>query len=184
MFMREYETIYILRPDMGEDAQHAVTARVRGVIAAQKGILLYEHLWGKRKLAYEIDKHLKGVYFYLRYLGDPGLTLELERNFKMIESVVKYLTVKIDDRVDVDKRVEEAKAEASDPNRNKPPGELIEESEEAAELRRATARADAAADRGKAKPEASSKDDDDDEDDDDLDDDDAAEEDGDADDDK
>ncbi len=111
MIVREYETIFILRPDLGDDTRNAAIDRIRGVLEKEGGIPLKDISWGKRKLAYEIDKHLKGVYHYLLYLGTPGLTDEIERNFKMMDTVIKYMTVKVNDRVDVDTRKAEVEQE-------------------------------------------------------------------------
>ena len=101
---REYETIYIVRPDAEADALREVNARARRVIEEASGKLLRVENWGKRKLAYEIAKHNKGVYLYWRYLGPPQLVAELERNLRMLDSVLRYLTVKVDENVNVNAR--------------------------------------------------------------------------------
>ncbi len=97
---REYETIFILRPDTPNDTISQINTRVRGVIDGMQGNLLKLDNWGKRKLAYEVHKQLKGVYLYWRYLGGSNLVEELERNLRMIDSVIRYYTVKVG--VDVD----------------------------------------------------------------------------------
>ncbi len=51
-------------------------------------------------MAYKVRGHAKGVFIYMRYLGYPGLVEELERNFRMLDSVLKYQTVKVADEVD------------------------------------------------------------------------------------
>ena len=70
---REYETIYILRPDSTNDVIAQVNQKVRGVIEAGGGNLLKIDNWGKRKLAYEVKKQLKGIYLFFSYLGQAGL---------------------------------------------------------------------------------------------------------------
>ena len=70
---REYETIYILRPDSTSDVIAQVNQKVRGVIEAGGGVLLKIDNWGKRKLAYEVKKQLKGIYLFSSYLGTAGL---------------------------------------------------------------------------------------------------------------
>jgi small subunit ribosomal protein S6 len=97
---REYETIFILRPDTPNDAIGQVNGRMRGVIEQMGGKLLKVDNWGKRKLAYEVRKQLKGIYLYWQYLGSSGLVEELERNLRMLDAVIRYYTVKVD--VDVD----------------------------------------------------------------------------------
>ena len=97
---REYETIYILRPDSTSDVIAQVNQKVRGVIEAGGGNLLKIDNWGKRKLAYEVKKQLKGIYLFFSYLGTAGLLEEVERNLRLTDSVIRYYSVKIDENVD------------------------------------------------------------------------------------
>ena len=76
---REYETIYILRPDSTNDVIAQVNTKVRGLIETGGGNLLKIDNWGKRKLAYEVQKQLKGIYLFFSYLGTAGLVEELEQ---------------------------------------------------------------------------------------------------------
>lgn len=104
--LREYETIIVVRPDATEEISASVRERVEGVIEKLNGHLVTWDEWGKRRLAYEVrdrtgmKRHTKGLYVYIRTLGAPDLIPELERNFRMLEPVLKYLTIKLD--VDVD----------------------------------------------------------------------------------
>jgi small subunit ribosomal protein S6 len=102
--LREYETIFILRPDTQNDAIATVNGRIRGVIEQAGGKLLKLDNWGKRKLAYEIKKELKGIYLYWQYLGSSGLVQELERNLRMLDSVVRYYTTIVDGDIDPNAR--------------------------------------------------------------------------------
>ena len=97
---REYETIYILRPDSTSDVIALVNQKVRGVIEAGGGTLLKIDNWGKRKLAYEVKKQLKGIYLFFSYLGTAGLVEEIERNLRLTDSVIRYYSVKIAENVD------------------------------------------------------------------------------------
>jgi small subunit ribosomal protein S6 len=97
---REYETIFILRPDTNQDGIHAVNSRVRGVIETMGGRIIKLDNWGKRKLSYEVNKQLKGIYLYWQYLGSSGVVEEIERNLRMLDSVIRYYTVKVDENVD------------------------------------------------------------------------------------
>ena len=101
---REYETIFILRSDTPNDGIAQVNTRIRGVIEQSGGKLLRLDNWGKRKLAYEIKKQLKGTYLYWQYLGSSGLVQEIERNLRMLDSVIRYYTVKVDEDVVADAR--------------------------------------------------------------------------------
>jgi len=97
---REFETIFILRPDTNQDGIQLVNTRVRSVIETMGGKLLKLDNWGKRKLAYEVKKQLKGIYLYWQYLGSAGVVEEIERNLRMLDTVIRYYTVKVDEDID------------------------------------------------------------------------------------
>ncbi len=98
---REYETIYILRADIDAEAAERVQARVNDAVEREHGKLVKVETWGRRKLAYPLKKHRRGVYVYLRYVGAGGLVAEVERNLKLQDAVVKYMTVQSADDVDL-----------------------------------------------------------------------------------
>jgi small subunit ribosomal protein S6 len=97
---REYETIFILRADTANEAVAQVNARLKGIIEQFGGKILKCDNWGKRKLAYEVRKQLKGIYLYWQYLATSGTVEELERNLRMLDNVIRYYTVKVDEDVD------------------------------------------------------------------------------------
>jgi len=97
--LREYETIYILRPNANSDQVQEVNARVRKIIEGTNGKVLRLDNWGKRKLAYEIRKQLKGIYLYWLYLGNAALVAEIERNLRMMDACIRYFTVAVDENV-------------------------------------------------------------------------------------
>jgi ribosomal protein S6 len=111
MLMREYETLYILRPDLAEDAVAKLNERLTGVLDREGAKILRLDIWGKKKLAYEVKKNPKGLYVHLSYLGQPQVVSEFERNLRMLEPVIKYQTIRIADDVDMDRRVAEQEAE-------------------------------------------------------------------------
>jgi len=98
---REYETIYILRSDVDGDSAERVQARVAEAVEREQGKLVKVEAWGRRKLAYPVGKQRKGVYVYVKYVGGGGLVAEVERNLKLQETVMKYMTVQTRDEVDV-----------------------------------------------------------------------------------
>jgi small subunit ribosomal protein S6 len=101
---REYETIYILRPNTPNEGVAEVNTRIKGVIEGMGGKILKIDNWGKRRLAYEVAKERKGIYLYWLYLAQPGVVEETERNLRMLDAVIRYLTVKVDEDVDVTAR--------------------------------------------------------------------------------
>lgn len=97
---REYETIYIVRPDVPNEGVAQVNQRVRNVMDQMGGKVLKVDNWGKRRLAYEVRKQLKGIYLYWHYLATPGVVEEVERNLRMLDTVIRYYTIKVDENVD------------------------------------------------------------------------------------
>jgi small subunit ribosomal protein S6 len=98
---REYETIYILRSDADTESAERVQARVTDALDREHGKLVKVEAWGRRKLAYPIGRQRRGVYVYLKYVGGGGLVAEVERNLKLQDAVIKYMTVQTADQVDV-----------------------------------------------------------------------------------
>jgi small subunit ribosomal protein S6 len=90
---KEYETIYILRGDVDADTAEKVQARISEVVARESGKLTKVEAWGRRKLAYPVAKQKKGVYVFVKYVGQGGLVQEVERNLKLQDSVLKFQTV-------------------------------------------------------------------------------------------
>lgn len=100
---REYETIFVLNPNIDRESAEKVSARVTDVVGKQGGKLTLLESWGRRKLAYPVQKHRRGVYVYLKYVGRGEVVSEIERQLRMIDTVLKYQTVKIADGVVADK---------------------------------------------------------------------------------
>lgn len=90
---REYETIYILKPDIDADSAEKIGARIAEVVGTEKGRLTKVEQWGRRRLAYDIGKQRRGVYMYLKYLGGGKVVAEIERNLRLADGVIKYQTV-------------------------------------------------------------------------------------------
>jgi small subunit ribosomal protein S6 len=99
---REYETIYILRSDVDAEAAERVQARVNDALVRESGKLVKVEAWGRRKLAYPLGKQRRGVYVYLKYVGGGGLVAEVERNLKLQDAVIKFMTVLSGEGVDVE----------------------------------------------------------------------------------
>jgi small subunit ribosomal protein S6 len=98
---KEYETIYVLRPDVDADMADKVQGRVAEVVARDAGKLVKVEAWGRRKLAYPVAKHKKGVYVYVKYIGRGGLVQELERNLNLLDAVLKFQTIQTQEDVDM-----------------------------------------------------------------------------------
>ena len=113
--MREYELVYVIQPDATPEREDEIHARVDGAVEGGQGRSLLRDDWGKRKLAYEIQKFQKGHYFQLNFLGDGQFIPELERVLRLEPDVLRFLSVQIDDQVsDVDARMERARVDQAE----------------------------------------------------------------------
>ena len=92
--MRRYETIYILRPTLSEDEITKVVENTNQIILDEKGTIIELNKWGMKKLAYLIKKESQGYYVYCEYAGSPAAVAEIERKFRIDDSVLRYLTIK------------------------------------------------------------------------------------------
>jgi len=101
--VREYETVYVMRPAVNTEEVERVGQRVTEVMNRLQGKLTNVSSWGKRKLAYPVSKSSRGVFVYLKYVGGNDLVRELERNLRLLDSVVRYQTIRLSDVSDMDK---------------------------------------------------------------------------------
>ena len=92
--MRRYETIFILRPNVGEDEINRVVESTSQIILDEKGTIIEMDKWGMKKLAYLIKKESLGYYVYCDYAGTPAAVAEIERKFRIDDTVLKYMTIK------------------------------------------------------------------------------------------
>jgi len=99
---RKYETLYILKHDSSPEKTDAARKKFQDIIEKGGGLVIQEDNWGKKKLAFDVKKYSKGVYILLTYLADPTLIAELERNLKINSEVIRYLTVLLADKVDLE----------------------------------------------------------------------------------
>jgi len=106
--LREYETLFLVRPDLAEDLVDKIVERMRGIVHRDGGKVIKVENWGKKKTAYEVKKNLRAIYIRFLYLGDVKAVAEFERNLRMTDDVLKYQSVKISDDVDVNARAVEA----------------------------------------------------------------------------
>ena len=100
--IRRYETILLFDIDAGEEARNAFISRSRSLIEEYDGDLLEQDEWGVRKLAYEVQKKSRGYYVRLEYYSKTELVAEYERIIRLEDSVMKYITVMIDQTFDPD----------------------------------------------------------------------------------
>lgn len=100
--MRRYESVVILDPEVPDDDIAAFTAKYGDLIKTSGGEIIKIEDWGYKRLAYLIKKKERGRYILFDFVGIPSLIDELERQFKISEDVLKFLSVKLDDEVDLE----------------------------------------------------------------------------------
>jgi len=89
-----YETMYILRPDLGEEQVEQAINKYQNLLREQGAEQLDIQHRGKRRLAYEIQKQRDGIYIQMNYQGPASLIAPLERAMRLSDEVIRYLTVK------------------------------------------------------------------------------------------
>lgn len=119
--VRKYELIYIHPGNLPSEDVEAVEEALNGTLESMAGELLYREDWGVRTLAYSVKKHAEGRYILLRLACSADCLKEIERRFKITESVIKFLSIRLPDDYVQPEIVPEESEEAS------------EESEEASE---------------------------------------------------
>ena len=111
--MRRYETVFILRPGQSEDEISTIIDNTKKIILDEKGSIISLGRRGLRKLAYTIKKENQGQYVFCDYAGTPAAVAEIERQFRIDDAVLKYLTIKTAEAItaeEIDKAIAEADA--------------------------------------------------------------------------
>lgn len=162
--MRRYETIFILRPDLGESQIKQSLKRVGDIVSNGGGELIEADEWGVRELAYRIKRERRGYYVRLDYVASSAIMNEVERNLKLMDESLRHLSVMVEEEADAAKlrsevearqrRIAEARAAASAPPEAAPAEEASGEAAVAEEARATQAPAEAQAEEAAAEPSA------------------------------
>src|SRR5882724_2306387 len=91
--MRVYEELFILKPDTVEEEVDGFVEQIQHVITNGK-----TDKWGVRKLAYRVQKYNEGLYVLIQFSSTPDLVKEVERRLRVADSVIKFITVRIDEK--------------------------------------------------------------------------------------
>lgn len=103
-YLREYETVFLMKPDLTDDNVDKLKERVRGIVDREGGKMIRFTVWGKKKLAYPIQKQNRAIYVHAHYLGGSALVAEIERNLRIVDEVTRYISSRIADHIDPDTR--------------------------------------------------------------------------------
>ncbi len=96
--MKAYELMLLIDPSLEEDARAEVIGKVEGLIAAQQGTADNVDSWGKRKLAFEIDKLTEGDYVVVDFHAEPDVIAEIDRVLRITDPVIRFMLVRREDR--------------------------------------------------------------------------------------
>ena len=91
--MRNYEVVFIVHPDQDENSFAEIISRVKNWITEANGSITKEEIWGRKRMAYEIRKQREGQYVLLNAQMNPSFVVELERNFRITEPIMRYLII-------------------------------------------------------------------------------------------
>ncbi len=116
--MRIYEELFIVRPDATDEEVDPVIDQLKGIITQAGGVLDKTEKWGVRKLAYRVLKYNEGQYILLQFSAKPETVKEIERRLRVADLVLKFLTVRIDEKL---KRIEKRKKARDKRAARKPP---------------------------------------------------------------
>ena len=111
--MAHYETLFVVHPEKGTRMKEFIE-RFKKVVEGQEGTVVHVDEWGLRDLAYRIDKQAKGFYTLLRYSSSARAVEELERNLRLTDGVLRYLTVRAEEDPAVKSQPEEHRVAAED----------------------------------------------------------------------
>ena len=98
--MRYYETLFLINPDLSHEDYGEVVSKFTSLVEKNNGVVTKVEEWDKKPLAYKVRKYDKGYYVLLQYCGEPGITEELRRDFRLDDRVLKFQAVKLNDYAD------------------------------------------------------------------------------------
>ena len=111
--LRRYEVIFISVDDLSVDEFENLLDRYKSIVTDLGGTIVKVDRWGKRRLAYQIQKRREGVYTLVNFVGEEKIVPELERNFRIDDRILRYLSVKLEDKVDME-QIEQEIAKAKE----------------------------------------------------------------------
>jgi small subunit ribosomal protein S6 len=109
---RDYDLGVVINPDVGDDQARAIVERITQTIATNGGQLVRVNAVGRRRLAYPIEHHRDGLYFFFDMSLPPEASTEVERTLRVNEDIIRHLMLVRDPRLVVQQRQREAEREA------------------------------------------------------------------------
>ena len=104
--MRIYEELFVARPDVTDEEIDPLIEQLSTLIVSKGGVVDKVDKWGVRKLAYRVEKRMEGYYVLIQFTAGPEIVKEIERRLRVADMVMKFITVRIDERI---KKIEKRK---------------------------------------------------------------------------
>lgn len=96
--LKTYEALYIARPDVSDDEIQTIAKEVENIVTTNGGAIVRSEIWGKRRLAYEVQKCTEGNYVLLRFEAVAGVVARLENHFRLTDAIIRFLVVYFDEK--------------------------------------------------------------------------------------
>jgi len=128
--MRSYEIMFIVNPNAPEEEIDKINSQLEGIITSGGGKVEKIEKMGKRRLAYDVDKHREGFYVLFVIAANGDIVKECERRLRVMDAVIKYITVRTDEdarRFEKIKNFRQKRAARRGTGRKPAPAEPIEE---------------------------------------------------------
>jgi len=94
--MRNYELMYVIKPDLEEEKLAEVVEKYNNLIANNKGEVVAADKWGKRRLAYEINDYREGIYMLVNFKGEAETAAEIDRIMKISDEILRFMIINKD----------------------------------------------------------------------------------------
>ncbi|MGI8657240.1 MAG: 30S ribosomal protein S6 [Candidatus Limnocylindria bacterium] len=121
--MRRYELMLLLRPDLEDDKLQAAVEKVTRAVVNGGGSLTKVSPWGKRRLAYDIQRHREASYFLIHFDIEPSAVREIERGMLISEEILRHLVTVLEDRGPAEELAPAAAAREQDPGATSTPSD-------------------------------------------------------------
>lgn len=100
--LREYETVFLVKPDLTDENVDKVKDRVRAIVNRDGGKFLRFTIWGKKKTMYPVAKQPRAIFIHAHYLGGSKMVAEVERNMRNFDEVSRFMSKRLNDDVNPD----------------------------------------------------------------------------------
>lgn len=95
--MELYESLFIIRPSLSDEDTTALIDKMKGVAEKSGATMMRAENWGRKRLAYEVKRERKGTYAFFYFKGQGPVVGELERAYRLEDSIIKFLTVRLEE---------------------------------------------------------------------------------------